>query len=593
MRRGGATLPEFDLYDLVLRGDKSNDVRLEAGDTIFIPALGSQVAIAGSVGHPAIYELSRETTLGGLLQLAGGFSATAQKGQLRLERIDADQVRKAMTVALDETSRNMPLRDGDVVFANHISPAYEDSVTIRGNLANPGRFAWHEGMRLHEIIPDRLSLLTNDYWRARDRLGVPVPLFEPSIRNPQGQQPQIPQGANAGAPGQFASQLSIAGLEQRPSQGLLQATQQQALAEQQQTAQEEEPQSLNSARVATMSSPGVVAQQDLQSGGQETKNQIAIPAAEINWSYAVIERLNPETLKSSLVPFNLGKLVMEHDASQDLELRPGDVVTILSQNDLLTPQDSQTKYVRLEGEFVAAGVYSVEPDETLDEVVARAGGLTPKAYLYGSSFTRESARVFQQQRLDEYVSTLSADMDRASAIRAASATTGIMDPNALAQQRTLVTQLRQLRATGRVVLEFHADSTGIQSIPKIPMENGDVFRVPTRPNTVSVVGAVYGQNVFLYSPDRKLENYIALAGNPNRYADFKRTFIIRADGSIYSRERAQHLLSNDFESAPIHPGDAIVVPEKPIKPSNTKTLLDYSQILASFGLAAAAVNVVR
>ena len=594
LRRGTQTLPEFDLYDLVLRGDKSKDVRLEAGDTIFIPAVGSQVALAGSVRHPAIYELSNETSVADVLQLAGGLSSTALRGQLRIERIDSDQVRKAMTISLDQAGRTMPLRDGDVLFADHISAAYEKSVTIRGNLANPGRFEWHEGMHLSDIIPDRLALLTNDYWRARDRLGVPVPLFEPSAQMPQPvqqSQSQENQRREENSIGLPSSQLSLETLapnqDQHPQE-----------TRQQQSSEEDENSDEASRRVEPMTVPGVLSQEDLDRetlnpNKSKIKNRISIPAAEINWSYAVIERLDPQTLKSSLVPFNLGKLVMDHDPTQDLELRPGDVVTILSQNDLPTPQDTQTKFIRLEGEFISAGVYSVGPNETLDQVVARAGGLTSKAYLYGSSFTRQSAKVFQQQRLDEYVATLSTDMDRASAVRAASAPSGILDPNALAQQRTLISQLRQLRATGRVVLEFHADSAGTQSIPKIPMENGDVFRVPTRPNTVSVVGAVYGQNVFLYSPNRRLEDYISLAGNPNRYADTKRTFIIRADGSIYNRDRAQHLLSNDFESAPIHPGDAIVVPERPIKPSTTRTLLDYSQILASFGLAAAAIDVVR
>ena len=102
--------------------------------------------------------------------------------------------------------------------------------------------------------------------------------------------------------------------------------------------------------------------------------RINIPAPEIDWSYAVIERLDPATLRSSLVPFNLGRLVQDNDSAQDLTLQPGDVVTILSQADIRVPQDEQTKYVRLEGEFPGAGVYSTLPGETLDELVRRAGG---------------------------------------------------------------------------------------------------------------------------------------------------------------------------------------------------------------------------
>jgi hypothetical protein len=215
--------------------------------------------------------------------------------------------------------------------------------------------------------------------------------------------------------------------------------------------------------------------------------------------------------------------------------------------------------------------------------------LTANAYLYGSSFNRESARVFQQQRLDEYIAKLSVDMERSSAVRSASSTSGILDPTSLADQRNIIAQLRQIRATGRIVLEFAPDSVGINPIPKIPLENDDVFRVPSTPNTVSVIGAVYGQNVFLYNSKRKLEDYISLAGKPNRIADPQHAFVIRADGSIFSRDLAKRAFSN----ASIYPGDAIVVPEKLIKPSGIKNLIDFSQILSSFGIAAAGINVLR
>ena len=130
---------------------------------------------------------------------------------------------------------------------------------------------------------------------------------------------------------------------------------------------------------------------------------VRIPAPDIDWAYAVIERLNPSTLRTTLIPFDLGKLVLDHDQSQNLPLQPGDVVTIFSQGDIHVPLAQQTKFVRLEGEFNHAGIYSVKPGETLRELVKQAGGLTPDAYLYGSSFTRVSTKFIQQERLDQYV----------------------------------------------------------------------------------------------------------------------------------------------------------------------------------------------
>ena len=617
IRRNGQTFPDFDLYNLVLSGDKSKDLRLESGDTIFIPPVGGQVALAGSVRHPAIYEVKPESTVEDVLKLAGSFSATGVPSHLKLERIESDHSRQAMNVSLDDAGRTMMLRDGDVLFADHILAGYVESVTLRGNLASPGRFAWREGMRLSDIIPDRMSLLTNNYWRERNRLGVPTPLFEPFPRIPVQRFESNPNrnvnpdltgngdangmnlnGANAdnsaqnsllaGAPLGLEAAVLTTGLDSSPSQASLFGAN---------SSNAPVPAAFASAQqgtgAATESSQSSQPRPMDALGQQQARNLIQIPAPEINWSYAVIERLDPITLKNSLLPFDLGRLVQDKDATQNLELKPGDVVTILSQNDILTPIDQQTKYVRLEGEFIGAGVYSVTPGETLDHLVGRAGGFTTRAYLYGSSFQRVSARIFQQQRLDEYISTLSTDMERSSAVRAASSQSGILDPTSLAEQRSLVTHMRQMRATGRVVLEFHPASDGIASLPQIPLENGDVFRVPSKPNTVSVIGAVYGQNVFLYDPSRRLENYLQLAGKPNRIADRKHAFIIRADGSIFSREAAKSPFSNHFDAARINPGDSIVIPEKLVGPTVMKQLIDYSQILSSFGLAAAAINVVR
>jgi protein involved in polysaccharide export with SLBB domain len=614
VRRQGEVVTELDLYDLLLKGDKSHDIRLQPEDTIFIPSVGPQVALAGSVHHPAIYELRNETTIGAVLELAGGFTPTSSTTQLSLERIEDHSTRAAMTVKLDSAGRATILRDGDVLFVNHIMSAYQKSVTIRGNLANPGRFPWHPGMRLSDIIPDRMSLLTGNYWQQRNRLGVPVPLFEPLPRLGQTQQLGNLYGNNPY--GQSRTTTGQIDTGQRSRQNTMDSEDRQDEAAYDQDSPVADQQLRNNSRSsdrpadtsgseedkqrpsdATLSSGSLAESQksgsaeDIASRGRP--NKITIPAPEIDWSYAVIERLDPNTLRNSLVPFSLEKLLQAHDPTQDLELQPGDIVTILSQSDVRVSQDEQTKYVRLEGEFKSAGVYSVSPGETLDQLVARAGGLTSKAYLYGASFTRESARVFQQQRLDEYITSVAINMQRAAAVQAASSSTSSGDANALVEQREIVAQLRKLRATGRIVLEFRPDSQGLGSIPSIPLEDGDVFRIPPRPLTVNVIGAVYGQNVFLYDPKRRVEDYVLLAGNPNQIADRKHAFIIRADGSVFSRERAQGLWGNTFATSEIHPGDSIVIPEKPVRPSFVRQFIDYSQIFSQFALGAAALSVVK
>lgn len=619
VRRNGQVLPNLDLYDIVLRGDKSSDARLEPGDTIFIPPVGPQVALAGSVRHPALYELKTGNTLKDVLDLAGGFSATGAPSTLSLDRIDESNTRQTLTLPVNAADLAMPLRDGDVVFAEHIFAGYTKTVSIRGNLANPGRFAWHPGMRLSEIIPDRMALLTNDYWRQRNKLGVPSPLFEPLTRVQAAKlQQQLLSGSLTTAPADAKEKTYYERSSQSDTRdrsngdrdsstaNASDSTSMQTLAESRTTSESARMIGQVGPAVSSVSASPDATANSGKGGDAEAReaavqtavgnvpiNKIQIPAPQINWSYAVIERLNPNTLTNSLVPFNLGRLVQDHDVSQDLELQPGDIVTILSQQDIPVSLDAQVKYIRLEGEFVSPGVYSSKPGETLKELISRAGGFTPKAYLYGSSFLRESARVFQQQRLDEYLNQLSTDMNRALAVRAVSSATGALDPAVTVEQRSIIDQLRKLRATGRVVLAFNPGSAGVGDIPPLQLENGDVFRVPAAPATVSVLGAVYGQNVFLYEPKLRLNDYLSLAGNTNRVADKKAAFIIRADGSILSRDQAISTFSNHFDSARMYPGDAIVVPERLIRPTALRQLIDYSQILSSFGLAAAAINVVK
>ena len=189
-----------------------------------------------------------------------------------------------------------------------------------------------------------------------------------------------------------------------------------------------------------------------------------LSAPDIDWNYAVIERQNANDLTTSLLPFNLGKAVLDKDPSQDLELLSGDVVTIFSQADIRVPSAQQTKFVKLEGEFAGAGVYSVLPGETLRQLLARAGGLSPDAYLFASEFTRESVRRLQRQRLLEYADELESQITRTTSASASSALTAADAAAATASAdtaRAVVARLRGAQPTGRIVLQLKPDSKGI------------------------------------------------------------------------------------------------------------------------------------
>jgi protein involved in polysaccharide export with SLBB domain len=290
----------------------------------------------------------------------------------------------------------------------------------------------------------------------------------------------------------------------------------------------------------------------------------------------------------------LGKLVLQGDEQNNLALEPGDVITIFSQNDLAVPLEKQNKLVRLEGEFRTAGVYRAEPGETVRRLVERVGGFTSNAYLYGSEFTRESVRLDQQKGLDQMIEKLEEDISRnALAPSGTSSEEAAADRAKLQAQRQLVAKLRDVKATGRVVLDLKPDSTAVGDLPEIALEDGDRFVVPYRPSTVEMLGAVYNTNSFLYRREQRVDDYLKRAGGPTRDADTGRMFVIRADGSVLSRQSVKGLWNGGFASLCLMPGDAIVVPERLSHGSILKGLKDWSQVFAQFALGAAAVRVIQ
>jgi protein involved in polysaccharide export with SLBB domain len=330
-------------------------------------------------------------------------------------------------------------------------------------------------------------------------------------------------------------------------------------------------------------------------GQQRLRVDIRRHYDEINWDYAVIERLDYSDLTPLLITFNLGRAIIEGDQSNNVPLRPGDVVTIFSKADFQVPITRQSKYARLEGEFMAPGIYQILPGETLRQLVARVGGFTPNAYLFGSEFTRESTREFQQRRLDEAIDFLEKEIQRtlASAAGAAIEKEDVEGARLRAEgQRQLITRLRQARATGRIVLELPIEQPQLKDLPELALEDGDRYLVPSRPSIVSVIGAVYNQNAFIYRQNQSVSDYLSRAGGPTRDADAGAMYVVRADGSVISRRQTGSWLGG-FEDERLTPGDAIVVPEDLEKWRFTKSLKDWTQILYQFALGVVGLKVLR
>lgn len=321
--------------------------------------------------------------------------------------------------------------------------------------------------------------------------------------------------------------------------------------------------------------------------------------SEINWEYASIERMNSKEVTSNLITFNLGKAIKQKDPVHNLELQPGDVVTIFGVKDIPVPKEQRTQFVKVGGEVKAPGIYQIKAGDTLPNIIQRAGGLASEAFLYGTVFTRETTRAQQQANLDQAIRKLEAQItaQTSSALQNVSSSESGQNLQAqLAGQRLSLDRLRALRASGRIALELEPGGT---VLPAIALEDGDVVLVPSKPSFVSVFGAVLAENTFIHKNGYTVSDYLNRAG-PTRDADMEASMLIRSDGSVVSNSAQRSWFgigTGSFMSTKVYPGDSVFVPEIIDKRSPYTQFIqgakDWTQLFYQFGLGAAAVKTLK
>ena len=155
LRRRNKIITTFDLYDLILKGDSSKDMRLEPGDIIFVPKAETVVAIGGDVRVPAVYELKKEKSLLNALKVAGGIKPSAYSEQIQIQRYIENRERIILDMSLDELKmqkRPFKLQDGDVIRIFPVVKEDTNAVYLFGNVMRPGKYEYSSGMRILDII---------------------------------------------------------------------------------------------------------------------------------------------------------------------------------------------------------------------------------------------------------------------------------------------------------------------------------------------------------------------------------------------------------------------------------------------------------
>jgi protein involved in polysaccharide export with SLBB domain len=579
----------------LIRGDKSKDIRLQSGDVLYIPHVGPLVAVSGSVNTPAIYEIKENSTLNDLIEIAGNLSTVADTNKITIDRLEEHHARKTLEFPYDDQARAEVLKDGDIVRVFSIVPRFVDTVTLRGNVANPGRYPWQPGMRIRDLIPDSQALLTRNYWRDRADVvtgrATEYPLRTPANTSSRPEYQQQTNGISPvgnAIPGSLNTTGNNASQPYTPDNGAYNGIPP-AVAQNEQTFSTRPP--LNSSTPARIQQPTQLYGTN-PNAVRDIAEDVRRYAPEINWDYAIIQRVNPLDLSSKLIWMSPRKAIIEKDEQSNLELQAGDIVTIFSQSDISVPRADQSQYVIVEGEVMRPGIYKLEPNETLRLLLQRAGGLTPSAYIYGAQFTRESARVDQQKSLDELARSMDVQIRQSATSVAASANPGDLTQMVAAQQ-AIVNQLRSARASGRVALSVKPNDKTIDDFPNMVMEDRDRLIIPHTPSTVSVVGSVYNPGSFLFEPRNTAGSYLQVAGKGKPQSDLHHAFVLRANGFVVAANDVNGLFTGaKFERIHLYPGDQIIVPYKLPTGAFVRGLRDWTQIASQLALTAAALAVI-
>jgi polysaccharide export outer membrane protein len=575
LKRQGVLVRRLDMYDMLIRGDTTDDAHLLPGDVIFVPPIGPTISVDGEVRRPAIYETRGEASVESIVQLAGGLTAEADRQKAALTRIDAAQRRIVLQVDLGGS--NAQVRDGDALRIPRLRPTLDAGVQVEGHVFSPGSFAYHDGMRLTEVIRSADDLRPNadlHYILIRRelppdrRIVVLSADLEAALKAPGSEADLVLM------PRDRVMAFDLQSSRDRVIQPLLEDLRLQS------SSQRPTPVVRIEGRVNV---PGEypleqgMTVRDLVRAGGSLSDAAYGGQAELT-RYTVV---NGEARRTELITVDLAA-VLRDDPKSNFRLEPFDSLSVKQ----LQAWDDQEE-VTLLGQVKFPGRYSIKHGETLKSVVLRAGGLTDLAFPEGAVFTRKELREREQKQLDTFAARMQSDI-AFMALQGAGSTSQAQGGAALAVGQALIEQLRGAKAVGRLVINLKsALGRPMGSTSDVLLRGGDQLLVPKYEQEVTVIGEVQNATSHLYRPGFRRADYIALSGGETRRADDGRIYVVRADGSVVQHESGRWFAG---ESNPIKPGDTVVVPLNPEHLPTLPLWQAVTQILYNIAIAAAAVH---
>ena len=572
LKRHGKTIATLDLYDLLLNGNISDDLRLQSADVIYIPTVGNLVSIDGQVLRPAIYELKGQARVEDLIALAGGLGPKAFPQSARIERINGDGFMTVVDVDLTtKAGRQLKINVGDHLRVDAITNFSKDIVSLTGNVNHPGDFAWQSGMRVSDVITDLdqfppdldldyallvreitggaeievinfdLSAVLNNPGSevdhkllSRDRLII----FSSHRPRSETLKPILEKLSRQAKLGDSAKIISVRGQVKFPGQYPL---------------------------VDDMSLADLIAAAGgLSEGAYRTATEVTRTDLQ-----------DAETATFQTIPVSLSA-----KSAESFKLEPLDNVLFKT-----IPEYRERETIRLSGEVVFPGEYTFVRGETLGSVIQRAGGFTEIAHVKAAVFTRQSLKLREQQEIERLQELLQQQISNVS-LQKASSRDGLSAQQQLLSQQAIA-DLDNAQAVGRLVIPLQQIISGMEQ--DIVLESGDALYVPKTRQEVTVIGEVQQPTSYFYDSKLNIQDYIDRSGGMLENADGKRVYLVKVSGEAVMPQRR---VSAFFRKRlVIEPGDTIVVPlDMDEKLDGMELLTEVSQVIYQLSLGAAAIK---
>ena len=528
--RNGKNIATIDVYQFIMKGNIQDDIRLQEGDVVIVPAYDVLVKIDGKVKRPMRFEMKKDENLSTLISYAGGFDADAYTRSLRVVRQNGQEYEVNTVKDLDYSVYKM--RNGDVVTAEAILNRFTNKLEIRGAVYRPGIYQLNGKLNTVRELVNEAQGLTGDaflnravLYRQREDLTTEViPVDIKAIMDGTSQNIILAKNDILYIP-------SIHDLEDRGDVVI--------------HGEVAKPDSYPYADNMTL--------EDLiiQAGGlREAASVVRVDVSRrIRNPHSTVD--NDTIGRTYTFSLKEGFVV---DGTPGFVLQPYDEVYVRR-----SPGYQAQQNVVVEGEILFEGSYAMTSrEERLSDLIRKAGGSTKNAYLRGAKLTRVATEG-EKKRMGDVIRLMSRQLGEA-----------MMD--------SLDIHVEDHFTVG-IDLEKALANPG--STADIVLREGDVVFIPKSTNTVKINGAVMVPNTVSYMAGKNIDYYLNQAGGYSDNAKKSKKFIVYMNGQVTKVKGSG--------KKQIEPGCEIIVPSKSKKRTNMGEILGYATSFSSLGMMIASI----